>query len=81
MNLNQDRVPINLEEALTLLKEALTNAEKAETKKTFATQLHFSLGMYLRNEWSLWDKDSILMRWFKKNYGIDHPDDVSGLIS
>jgi len=32
MNLNQDRVPINLEEALTLLKEALTPQEKEEVK-------------------------------------------------
>lgn len=80
MNLNQDVVPINLEEALTLLKEALSDAEKAETKKMLATQLHFSLGMYLRNEWSLWDKDSILCMWFLKTYGVNHADDVSGII-
>ena len=80
MNLNQDRVPINLEEALTLLKEALTPQEKEEVKNMLSTQLHFSLGMHLRNEWSLWDDKSILVTWFKQTYGVDHADDVSGII-
>jgi len=80
MNLNQDKVPVNLEEALVLLKEALSDAEKEEIKKMLSTQLHFSLGMYLRNEWSLWDKDSILCMWFLTTYGVNHADDVSGII-
>jgi hypothetical protein len=80
MNLNPDKVPINLEEALTLLKEALTPLETKAVKKMLSTQLHFSFGMHLRNEWSLWDTKNILNTWFKKVYGVDHADDISGII-
>ena len=75
-------VPINLEEALKTLKEGLTTEDLTEIKDPIfnAARVHFTVGMMLRNEWSLWDKDSILVRWFKENYGIDFTDDVSGLI-
>ena len=36
--------------------------------------------MYLRNEWSLWEKDTKCVVWFKKNYGLDHADDISSII-
>lgn len=82
MKLNPDMVPINLEEAIKTLTEGLTPEDIAEIKRPnfVPSQVHMTVGIMLRNEWSLWDKDSILMRWFKKNYGIDHADDVSGLI-
>ena len=82
MKLNPDMVPINLEEALKTLKEGLTTDDLIEIKKPEfdGARVHFTVGMMLRNEWSPWDKDSILVRWFKENYGIDFADDVSGLI-
>ena len=80
MNLDQDKVPTTLEEALTLLKEALSLKEKDELKKMLSSQLHFSLGMLLRNEWGLWDSNSIINTWFNKTYGVNHADDVSGII-
>lgn len=82
MNLNQDKVPINLEEAVTILKEGLTAEDTAEIKKPKfnAAQVHFSVGRMLRNEWTLWDKETILVKWFERNYGLTHADDVSGLI-
>lgn len=82
MTLNQDKVPINLEDALTTLKEGLSKEDIAEMKqpKFSPSQLHFGFGMMLRNEWSLWQTDTILVQWFKKTYGIEHADDISGLI-
>ena len=82
MKLNPDMVPVNLEEALKTLKEGLTPDDNKEIKKDDfdAAKVHFTVGMMLRNEWSLWDKDSIMVRWFKENYGIEHADDISGLI-
>ena len=82
MKLNPDMVPINLDEALKTLKEGLTPEDITEIKNPIfdAPRVHFTVGMMLRNEWSLWDKDSILVRWFKENYGIDFADDLSGLI-
>ena len=82
MKLNPDLVPINLEEAIKTIKEGLSQDDLIEIKKPEfdAPRVHFTVGMMLRNEWSLWDKDSILVRWFNENYGIDFADDVSGLI-
>lgn len=82
MKLNPDLVPINLEEAIKTLKEGLVEEDLTEIKKPNfdAACVHFTAGMALRNEWSLWDKDTILVKWFKENYGIDHADDISGLI-
>lgn len=82
MKINPDKVPINLEDAVATLKEGLTADDIKEIKKdTFdAAKVHFTVGMMLRNEWSLWEKDTILVRWFKDNFGIDHADDLSGLI-
>lgn len=82
MTLNEDKVPINLEDALTLLKEGLSKEDIKFIKepKFEPAQLHFSVGMALRNAWSLWEKDTILVQWFKQKYGIEHADDISGLI-
>lgn len=82
MNLNQDKVPVNLEDALTILKEGLSPEDISELKEPHFSpaQLHHSVGMMLRNEWSLWESDTILVKWFKEKYGIEHADDISGII-
>lgn len=82
MKINPDYVPGNLEEAVKILKEGLTPDDIKEIKNPLfdALKVHFTVGMMLRNEWSLWEKDTILVKWFKKNFGIDHADDLSGLI-
>lgn len=82
MKINQDKVPINLDEAVTILKDGMLPADILEFKKdTFSPHhLHFGLGVMLRNDWSLWDRDTRLVKWFKEKYGIDHADDISGLI-
>lgn len=82
MNLDQDRVPTNLDEAVELLIESLTPSEiKAIKDPKFCNQgFHFTLGMGLRNQWSMWHKDTILVQWFYKTYGIDHADDISSII-
>jgi uncharacterized protein DUF6794 len=82
MKINQDKVPINLDDAVNTLKEGMDKDDIAEFKKeTFHVgQLHFTLGMALRNEWSLWEKDTILVQWFKKEFGVDFGDDITGII-
>ena len=42
--------------------------------------VHFTAGMKVRNDWSLWEKDSPLKRDAVEKYGIAHADDISGLI-
>jgi hypothetical protein len=82
MRINPDTVPINLEDAIKTLKEGLTPQDLVEIKKPDfdGARVHFTVGLMLRNEWSLWETDTILVKWFKENYGIEHADDLSGLI-
>jgi hypothetical protein len=82
MNLLEDVVPSNLDEAIKFLKESLTEEDLREINRpmSVSTQYHFSDGMSIRNAWSLWDEETHLVKWFKQNYGVEHADDISGII-
>lgn len=80
MNLNQDKVPTTLDEAVELLQEALSSEEKNKIKNLKSSDLHFSLGDFLRREWSLWEQGNRLSIWFLKTYGVNHADDISGIV-
>lgn len=75
-----DTVPTNLEEAVGLILESLTEADKEQIIATKPELAHFSLGMFLRNGWSLWEEDTPIKRWFADNFGLSHADDISGII-
>lgn len=76
--------PKNLEEALEILKQQLTDEEKEKLKKKdpdgFSTVAHMGSGMKIRNEWELWGKETEISRWFIRQ-GIQHPDDKSGILT
>lgn len=80
MKFNQDIVPSNLDDAVDTLYNGLCD-ESIEfiTENEYITT-HHSLGRYIRNSWSLWDKETILVKWFEENYGITHADDISSVI-
>ena len=82
MKFNEDVVPSNLNEAVTILRDSLTAEDVMEIQKENSdpSRLHFTLGMYLRNSWSLWEEDLPMKNWFTKEYGINHPDDISSII-
>jgi hypothetical protein len=75
------RAPPALAPAFVLLDSAFTSAEKDTLRQLLpdsAIVLHFSVGMWLRNEAGLWQggpiADSLRAR------GVIHPDDMSDLI-
>lgn len=78
MNLNLDIVPTNLDSAVNLIIEALTPEEKQVFLNPVG--LHHGFGTWLRNIWSLWDKETLLVQWFVENLGIIHADDISATI-
>ena len=80
LGLNMDRVPMNLEEAVNLIKSEMPSDFVEFVKKSSPSGVHFGLGMQIRNDWSLWDLENPLVKWFDKEYGITHADDISGLI-
>ena len=80
MKSNPDVVPIDLEEALVLLKKGLSDDDIIELKKLTVRQMHLEIGGTIRNEWSLWETGNILNVWFKHEYDTDHADDISAII-
>src|SRR5438105_4994274 len=82
MNLDQDRVPVSLEEALALLESALTSEEKgAWTDMTAAKMFDLQDGIArtLRHDWSLDDDHSPLRITFRK-LGLDDAEELSLLL-
>lgn len=76
--INLDKVPKNLNEAVDLLN-GLEESDKNFLKANGSVSVHFGLGMWLRNNWSLWEKETPIVLWFNK-YGIYHADDISSII-
>jgi hypothetical protein len=52
----------------------------AETPEQLAAMTHRTLGQWMRNNWGLWSKASKLFADIHTRYGLDHADDLSGLI-
>ena len=74
-------IPKDLEDCFAELTKMLSKEEVEKMKNGSEDQMihyHHGLGMWLRNNWGLW-KGSRLKTWFKEK-GIQHPDDMSGII-
>jgi len=75
-------LPKTLSEAVSSLDRMLCDDAKAFLKEggeQAASELHHTLGRYLRNKWSLWG-DSELAQHMKNVQCIEHPDDMSHTI-
>src|SRR5581483_2328545 len=82
MNLDQDRVPISLDEALALLDCALSEREKGAWTNMTAVQmfdLQDKIASILRHDWSLDDENSPLRITFRK-LGLDDAEELSLLL-
>lgn len=81
MKLNQDRVPSSVLRAVFDIVTALEPDEVSTILTTNPSDHHSSVGMHIRNSWSLWEEDTPLKRDFQKQYGLwGHADDISGLL-
>lgn len=76
-------VPTDLEDALNYLDCKWSKSDKDGFKNKpendAVIELHFGTGMGIRNSWGLWKGDSGIAKYFR-NLGINHPDDMSGII-
>jgi hypothetical protein len=83
MKLDEDRVPVDLDEAVKMIVEALQPDEVKNIQEAHEDRIrartHHSIGQYIRNGWSLWQRDTPLSLWFAK-HGITHGDDKWGII-
>ncbi len=74
-------VPGDLDECFLELNRLLPEEEIERMKsgtEDDMMQYHFSAGLWMRNNWGLW-QGSQLRDWFYDK-GIYHPDDMSGII-
>jgi len=69
-------IPTDLPDCIRQLDSMLSPEDKAYIQS--GRSVHFSLGMWMRNNWGLW-RGSRLQTYFTDN-GIHHPDDMSGVI-
>lgn len=77
------KIPPTKLEAFAQLDEMLSEEEKSELVKGDAIEYHFSLGMWIRNNWIYGQSEedvSRLAKAFRVDTFIFHPDDVSGKI-
>jgi hypothetical protein len=74
-----NKIPTTLEEAVQELVR-VNKKQLKKLKKEEMTKYHFSTGINIRNAWGLWDKNSTLHKHFFERFGLQHADDMSGLI-
>jgi hypothetical protein len=79
--LNEDFVPATVDEAIKTLVESLNETDKEYIRNHDSSEVHFGFGMNMRNNWSMWEKDTPLSLDFQKRFKLfGHGDDLSGLI-
>jgi hypothetical protein len=75
--------PKNLDEAIAYFENHWNNDEKTKFKilpeKEAVSDLHLSIGMWIRNTWIHGNRDTSLTNYFH-TLGIFHPDDMSAII-
>jgi len=77
-----DYKPKTLDEAIIQLDLIIPDSSKHQIKEMseneFRGRSHFSMGLWIRNDWGLWKKQKLAKHF--NNLGIYHPDDMSGII-
>ncbi|QIE58693.1 hypothetical protein G5B37_03685 [Rasiella rasia] len=76
-------IPTDLNDAIAFFEckwsEENLNEFKNKEEQKATSELHFGTGRSLRNNWKLWAGTSELSKFFR-DLGINHPDDMSGII-
>ncbi len=76
-------IPATLNDSFRYLDSLFSDSTKLEIRSMqeleFSSSMHFGLGMWMRNNWGLWQGTSNLYHFFIKK-GIWHADDMSGII-
>jgi len=78
-----DSVPTTLDECLGNIKQFLDAEDikqiTAYNKNPFLTE-KIGAAVFLKAAWSLTDVESLLVKWFKSQYGIDDGDQISSTV-
>jgi len=74
-----NNLPKDLDEAIGYFDYKWTKQEKEEFVSDSLKNAHFSIGMWIRNNWIHGERDTSLVKYFNRK-GIFHPDDMSSII-
>ncbi len=76
----EEQIPKTFDEALEALGKLVSEDDQTRIAKgeIDPVDMHFGLGMSLRNNWKLWH-DSELAKYLKRR-GFEHPDGMSGVL-
>lgn len=81
-SLNGHYIPKNIEECFIelnkILKPETVDGIKKLKSRDETSNYHMGLGLWLRNNWGLWGGSRLQV--YLTNKGLNHPDDMSGLI-
>lgn len=84
MNKTKEKWPKTVEEAVEQLLSLMSEKDKQNFRKTPKKDLimfHFSLGLYIRNNFGLWQGNRELLQSINKSdFPLVHPDDASSII-
>src|ERR1039457_1914033 len=72
--------PRTVTEAVDLLTNSINSEERELIRNSEEPNCHFGIGMSIRNNWGLWERNNPIVLDAIKNYKIAHADDISGLI-
>jgi len=77
-------IPESLDDALNYLNCKWSEESKEEFRnedeRSAVSKLHLGTGMGIRNAWKLWAKEKNSLVKYFNSLGINHPDDMSGII-
>ncbi|MBV8227567.1 MAG: hypothetical protein JO232_20510 [Verrucomicrobia bacterium] len=77
--IDPDRVPTTPDESLKIILSRMPEQDRLYLEACEKDPSPGFLGILLRNDWSIWEKDMPLVRWFNER-GITHADDMSAII-
>ena len=83
MSKSRKKWPRTVAEAVNRLIQEMSEEDRETLKNTPEKDLimyHFSLGMWIRNEFGLWQGNDELLKSCRKKDPLIHPDDVSSII-
>lgn len=78
-SINNIYIPKDLKDSFIQLDKILYQKDQEKIKQVGTEHLHFSLGLWIRNNWGLWG-GSRLEKYFRDRKPSIHPDDISAEI-
>ena len=83
IRVDPDSVPMSLEECIDNIKSLLDEDDACEISMFEDNPFQkekVGASTFLKSIWSLSDDDNRLVKWFEKEHGVNHQDDISNLI-